>query len=271
MSETHRGAILLSAVVILLAVAASPAGAALTFSWSFETDTPEVIPAGSDSTPRYYPTAAVRTDAAAHGGSYSLNTTGAYHLAEFENATNSDVWASTDEGAISLWFMYNGTFTGGRMLGMITGKCVTEPSLDTNDGLSLAFRNNTTQMRLTYGWIYESGYHTTYITYSNPTSWVEGQWYNVVFKWNADTAPHLYLQVNGGTAVTGGVAFHPTTLETWHQLLWGNDTGSAGAGTSLYVDDVQVYNDYAMTVPEPASMLLVLGGLGLIRTLSKRR
>jgi len=211
---------------------AAPSRAELVFSWSMESETPDVYPAGSDSTPSYYPPGKIkRSTTEAHSGKYSLDLSGsAWCQASFNNPTNKTVWAPIDQGAIVLWWKYTGAFQGG-MLMQLTGKCKENAALDTNDGFSLKFHG---QSEIRFG----------DLRYKSSKPFVAGQWYKVTAKWNAKGLHTRFLQINDEPPLTSKLPLPKVICEAWHQILWGNDTRAVPQG--MYLDDVQIWSDYDM-------------------------
>ncbi|NLF33045.1 MAG: LamG domain-containing protein [Planctomycetes bacterium] len=248
---------------LLLALTASLTGTARaekTFYWSMESDTPDLCPAGSDTTPYYYP-AFLRSTAMPRTGSYSLDLNGgAWRAATFDNPTNNDVWCSTQEGAVQFYWMTTGGLTGGEMLFQITGKSKIA-SLDTNDGLSVRFHGNI-ELDFGYGWD-GPNWGGISVRYHNWAPFQTNHWYRITARWNTATAPYLWLQVDDAAPVSGTTAPQPMLCEAFHQVLIGNDRNTSPLG--LYIDDFTIYDDFAMT-PEPGTVLLLaLGGLTLVR------
>lgn len=231
------------ATAVASRAATSQSAARCTFSWSMESETPEVTPAGASSRPYYYPVQpTMRTDTQAHSGKYSLDlSTQSWRQATFDNPTNEDQWASTRQGAIVLWWKYTGELNAG-MLMQLTGKSK-DKKLDTNDGLGIRFHGKT-QLRFGYGW--DNSRQSTSIRYEHGKPFEADRWYKVTAKWNADSEPHLYLRVDDGKPATGGEAMGATACKAWHHLLWGNDTNTRPPG--LYLDDVQVWDGWE--IPE---------------------
>lgn len=218
-----------------------------TFYWSMESDEPDIYPEGSDSTPGSSsggPPAQLRSTAQAHSGEYSLDLSASAWLSNvFDNPTNDIVWASPDEGAMEIWFYYEGAFPGSAMLMMITGKAQkTAPELDSNDGISLRF-HGTDDLRMGAGWKDANGqWNTTTLRYKHPTAFEPNQWHRVRAKWNRAGPETLWLQVNDQSPVTSTATLGPFEVQAWHQLLIGNDR--VIDPEALYIDDVRIWDSF---------------------------
>ncbi len=230
-------------VTISLAALAAPVIAERTFYWSMETDKADVVPAGSDDSPFYYPPKLTKiTDAQAHEGKHALDVSGKWRAATFDNPTNEDCWANPKQGAIRFWWKYTGKPSAG-MLFQLTGKSSIK-ALDTNDGLGVKIKSDK-ELTLGYGW--KGSTESTIIRFHPAKAFEPDHWYQVTAKWNTEIAPHLSLQVDDAKPATGGAKPGETGCKTWHQILIGNDTTNAPEG--LFIDDFEIWNDAAMTGP----------------------
>jgi hypothetical protein len=232
-------------LTLLFFAVAGPTAAERTFYWSMETETPEVCPADSSGTPYYYPVQlTLRTNAQAHGGTWSLDLSGqAWRQATFDNPTTRHVWASPQQGAIVVWWMHTGGIDG-HMLMQLTGKS-RDKRLDTNDGISLRFKGNS-ELIFGYGW--NDSQNGTRVRYRHGQPFEPNRWYRVTARWNTASAPHLSLHVDDAAPVTTDEKPGATRCATWHHLLWGNDLRAVPPG--LYLDDVEVWNDSEMRPAE---------------------
>ncbi len=210
-----------------------------TFFWTFESDTPEVYPAGFDSTPQYDQNA-IRTTEQAYAGIYSLRVgaTQTFMSATFDNATNNEAWAPTETGSIRAWFRYTGTRPTASMLFQITGKDRDNPGspLDTDDAVQLLFSSGS-DFRARYYW--NDAFNNTVATGSVSTS--ADTWIEAVLRWDTGATNKLGFLING-IEVNTTSSIGATACLAWHHLLIGNDTPTTPAG--LWLDNVEVFDNW---------------------------
>ncbi len=232
----------ISAIACALLLITTALPAAQTFGWSMESDIPELTPPGSDATPHVFPPApTLLSSAQALSGKSSLDLSGAmWKQVTFNNASDNPLWAPTQEGAVVLHWKYTGTLKT-CILMQLTGRMKGDPKLDRDDGLLLRIRDGK-ELLFLYNW--DNAKQGTKIRFVPPEGFVADRWYRVTAKWNTASKPYLWLQVDDLPAVTGDVQPGATSCGAWHHLLWGNDTRTLPDG--LYLDDVAVWNDFAM-------------------------
>lgn len=234
--------------------------AARTFYWSMESETPDVYPEGSDTTPEYSRSGSngesTRTSAVAYAGEYSIDCGGntAWRSAVFDNPTNIPTWATPTEGAYALWWQYSGDLVSG-MLIMITGKAQkTAPELDTNEGIGLRFKTPE-EMIVGYGYgkddTWGSVQRIFHLDWGDPFVLEAGEWYRWSLRWKVDSSYevtfHVRVEDTSGNFKEDISTFTvgPWVALAFHQLLIGNDRNVSPSG--WYIDEVEVYDDFEMT------------------------
>ena len=226
-------------IAIALTLAAWSTSLAQTFFWTFETNVPEIYPAGFDSTPQY-DLNAVRTTEQAYAGSYSLRVgaTQTFMSATFDNASDVQAWAPIERGSIRARFRYTGSKPTASMLFQITGKDRDNPgsAIDTDDSVQLLLTSGTT---FTARYYWNDGFNNTIATGSVTTS--PDTWIEAVLRWDTAAANKLGFLING-TEVNTTSAIGATACAQWHHLLLGNDTPSVPAG--LWLDNVEVFDHW---------------------------
>jgi hypothetical protein len=218
------------------------------FFWSMETETADVFPAGSDSTPTYYPPKVdLRKTTQAYSGKYSLDVSGGeWRAATFDNPTNDHIWATPEQGAIVFWWKYTGEYPDSAMLFQLTGKS-RDKKLDTNDGLSV--RLNKGQISAGYGWVQGEKFGSTSVKTNNKEPLAADKWYKITFKWNKAGPVTLSLQIDDQAPVTTDAKLGDMGLVAFHQILIGNDRKLTPAG--LFIDDFTIYSKFEIEA-EPA-------------------
>lgn len=206
-----------------------------TFFWSMESDIPDIVPYGTDSTMR----GSAQIDKSnAFKGNSSLNCSGTtYRLAMFDNPESKHIWTGLNEGTVRLFFKYS-KITG-FMLFQITGKDITLKD-DTNDAIICSYKKNSSQWLLTY--FYNGAADSKAIKLGDNTK--AGVWNEMVVRWRSENDTYFFqLSINGNTAETS-VKGTPN-CKAWHHLLIGNDTESVPDG--LWIDNFEVYNSWTET------------------------
>lgn len=210
-----------------------------TFFWTFESNTPDVYPAGFDSTPQY-DLDAVRTTDQAYAGSYSLRVgaTQTFMSATFDNASDNQAWAPIAKGSIRARFRYTGTRPTASMLFQITGKDRDNPgsAIDTDDSVQLIFASGS---NFTARYYWNDGFNNTVATGSASTS--ADTWIEAVLRWDTAATNKLGFLING-TEVNTTSTIGATACAAWHHLLIGNDTPTTPTG--LWLDNVEVFDDW---------------------------
>lgn len=214
-----------------------PAGR--TFYWGFESDVPDVFPAGSDDTPSY-DVGAARTNAQAFAGSNSLALGGGtFRSATFDNLTNQHQWASPAQGRIQCRWRYNGSAPASMMLFQITGKDRAFID-DTNDSVQMlvvATAGVVTSARVNYK--SSNGTVTTQLDVTRTCA--ADTWHEAEVRWRSGSSPFLFVRINA-TSATGTSAFGAVACSTWHHLLIGNDI--AETPTGLWIDEFETFGSY---------------------------
>jgi len=225
-----------------------------TFYWSFETETPEVYPAGSDSTPTYTDGLELRSMEAAFRGNWGADFAGrGWTSVVFDNPTNTPTWATPTEGAYSLWWRYTGPLVNG-MLTMITGKAQkTAPELDTNEGISIRFKDSD-ELLMGYGWgapgEMESVAMIMHLDWGDPMPLLPDTWYHVTGRWKVDETYQLTLvlrvedQTGKFKEETKTFQVGPWVAQAFHQVLIGNDRNVNPDGWYIY--EYEVWDDFDM-------------------------
>jgi hypothetical protein len=228
-------ALLIMSLCLLLQ---TPTHAARTFFWTFETDRPEVFPAGTDSTPTYSDSTVRETFPFAYSGQYCLEVAnGTYNSATFDNPTANHIWASPAEGTIRVKFRFLGTTSF--MLFQITGKDRSGLD-DTNDGIQFRY-NGGSDWSIRCYW---TGTATTTVRLTAPAD--TGTWHTAQIRWRSSQAPYFSASIDTiqtlSNATVGAV-----DCAAWHHLLIGNDLPSDPEG--LWFDDFEVSNEWINDSP----------------------
>ncbi len=214
-----------------------PAGR--TFYWGFESDVPDVCPAGSDDTPSY-DVGSSRSTAQAFAGSNSLSLGGGtFRAATFDNPTNQHQWASPAQGRIQCRWRYNGSAPGTMMLFQITGKDRAFVD-DTNDSVQLLLFSSAgvvTSARVNYK--SSNGTVTTQLDVTQTCA--ADAWHEAEVRWRSGSSPYLFVRLNA-TSATGTSAFGAVACSAWHHLLIGNDL--SGSPTGLWIDEFETFGSY---------------------------
>ncbi len=214
-----------------------PAGR--TFYWGFESDVPDVFPAGSDDTPSY-DVGSSRTTAQAFAGANSLSLGGGtFRSATFDNLTDQHQWCSPDQGRIQLRWRYTGSAPGTMMLCQITGKDRAGLN-DTNDSVQLlvfASGGSVTGGRI----LYKSSNGTVTTQVDITQACAADTWHEAEIRWRSGSSPYLYVRLNATTA-TGTSPFGSVVCSAWHHLLIGNDL--SGSPTGLWIDEFETFGSY---------------------------
>lgn len=203
------------------------------FYWDFETDFPNVFPAGSDDIV-FYDQLAALSNAQAFAGTQSLSVGGGtFRSAQFNNQTNQERWAGRAEGKVRCRFRYNGTLPD-TMIFQLTGKDRTGRN-DTNDALSC--RVTTTAVTLNH--ISEGGANTKSLAAS--ISLAADTWHQLEARWRTTGSPNLSLTING-TEYTGIQTLGVMNCDAFHHLLIGNDRNSTPTG--FWIDEFETFGTW---------------------------
>lgn len=205
-----------------------PAGR--TFRWGMESQVADQAPAGGMNFANYF-SASLTTDQA-FAGTQSLNCTGNFFSAWFDNGHAYDMWAGLNSAAVRFKFRYSGTITNTLMLFQMTGKDLTGRD-DTNDGMALLITTSTGLLGIPI------------------TSIPADTWHDVIYRFNRAGPVYTSLTLNETTTVTNTTTPPAAvTCQAWHQLLIGNDRAYNPAG--LWLDEFEVHGSWnSPDLPSP--------------------